>query len=372
MVRKVESIIYELLEMAAIKINGHERYDILVHNERFYERVLRDSALGLGESYMDGWWDCEALDELFYRILSSGIHHRIKHSLPLKWHVLKSRLFNLQNRDRAYQVGKHHYDVGNDLYRAMLDKRMNYSCAYWKNADQLDEAQEAKLAMICKKIDLREGMTVLDIGCGWGAFAKFAAEMYGVSVTGITVSKNQYELGNELCHELPVEIRLQDYRVVKGSFDRVISIGSFEHIGYKNHRTYMEVVNRTLKEDGIAFIQTIGQNKSSTTMNPWTIKYIFPNGQVPSIRQIGSAAENLFVIEDWHNFGPDYDKTLMAWYENFENAWPKLKIHYDDRFRRMWRYYLLSSAAGFRSRDNQLWQIVLTKIGRTQPEIRYC
>ncbi|MGD9898362.1 MAG: cyclopropane fatty acyl phospholipid synthase [Calditrichaceae bacterium] len=369
---KAETIIRELLETAGIEINGHARYDIAVHDDRFYKRVLDDSALGMGESYMDAWWDCDALDEFFYRVLSSGIPAKIRDSLSLKWHVFKSRLFNLQNRHRAYQVGIHHYDIGNDLFRAMLDKRMNYSCAYWKNADNLDYAQEAKLDMICKKIDLRDGMIVLDIGCGWGAFAKFAAEKYGASVTGITVSKNQHDLGKELCRGLPVEIRMQDYRAVKGLFDRVISIGSFEHIGYKNHRTYMEVVDRTLKDDGIAFVQTIGQNKSSTTMNPWSTKYIFPNGLVPSVRQIGSAAENLFVMEDWHNFGPDYDKTLMAWHKNFTNAWPELSNDYDDRFERMWRYYLLSSAAGFRSRENQLWQIVLTKTGRHQPESRYC
>ena len=233
-----------------------------------------------------------------------------------------------------------------------------------------EEAQEAKLELICKKICLKPKMTILELGCGWGSFAKYAALKYGVRVLGITVSRAQVELGNQLCRGLPVEIKLQDYREVKGEFDRVISIGMFEHVGYKNYRTYMETVHRNLKDNGIAFIQTIGKNVSSTSVDPWTHKYIFPNGLIPSIRQIGSAMEGLFVMEDWHNFGSDYDKTLMAWHNNFENAWPNLKKNYDERFYRMWKYYLLSCAGAFRSRSLSLWQIVMTKPGTIQPACR--
>ncbi len=226
------------------------------------------------------------------------------------------------------------------------------------------------LLLICKKICLKPKMTILELGCGWGSFAKYAALKYGVRVLGITVSRAQVELGNQLCRGLPVEIKLQDYREVKGEFDRVISIGMFEHVGYKNYRTYMETVHRNLKDNGIAFIQTIGKNVSSTSVDPWTHKYIFPNGLIPSIRQIGSAMEGLFVMEDWHNFGSDYDKTLMAWHNNFENAWPNLKKNYDERFYRMWKYYLLSCAGAFRSRSLSLWQIVMTKPGTIQPACR--
>ena len=175
----------------------------------------------------------------------------------------------------------------------------------------------------------------------------------------------------ELCKGLPVELRLQDYREVQGKFDAVISIGIMEHVGYKNYRTYMEVVDRCLKVDGTAFVHTIGGNGSITTGEPWTDKYIFPNGMVPSITQLGSAMENLFVMEDCQNIGPYYDPTLMAWHANFEKAWPDLKHKYGDRFYRMWRYYLLSSAGGFRSRSQQLWQIVFTRIGTTQPDCRF-
>ncbi len=368
---KAEAVCRELLAIAGIAVNGDQPYDIQVHNPAFYNRVLRDGALGLGESYMDGWWDCEALDQFFDRVLRAHLDEQVKGSWKLKWHLLRSKLFNLQKPSRAKQVGERHYDIGNDLYTAMLDKRLNYTCAYWKNAKNLDEAQEAKLELICKKIGLEPGMTVLELGCGWGSFAKYAAEKYGVHVTGLNISKRQIELGRELCKGLPVELKLQDYREATGKYDRVISIGIMEHVGYKNYRTYMEVVDRTLKDDGIAFFHTIGGNVSVTTANAWTTKYIFPNGMIPSIAQLAKAMEGLFVVEDWHNFGPDYDKTLMAWYHNFEAAWPRLKDKYGERFYRMWRYYLLSSAAGFRSRENQLWQVVMTKPGREQPNCRF-
>ncbi len=369
--KSAEYVVRDLLAKAGIEVNGSRPFDIQVHNPQFYSRVIRERELGLGESYMDGWWDCDALDEFFTRILKARLHRAVKGNWKIQWHLLRSRLFNLQAKSRAFEVGEKHYDVGNDLYTRMLDKRMNYTCAYWKNAKTLDEAQEAKLELVCRKINLEPGMTVLELGCGWGSFAKYAAEKYGVKVTGVTVSRQQVELGRELCKGLPVELKLMDYRDVTGKYDRVISIGIMEHVGYKNYRTYFEVVDRTLKDDGIAFFHTIGGNESSTTANPWTTKYIFPNGMIPSIAQLSRAFEGLFVMEDWHNFGPHYDLTLMAWYKNFENAWPELKDKYGERFFRMWRYYLLSSAGSFRSRHNQLWQVVLTKPGRPQPECRF-
>ena len=369
---KSEKIGKELLAFAEIEVNGNRPYDIQVHNPKFFDRVLAEGALGLGESYMDGWWDCEALDQFFDRVLRARLDEKVKGNWKIAWHALRSRLFNLQSSHRAKQVAEQHYDVGNDLYTRMLDKRLNYTCAYWRNgAKTLDEAQEAKLELICKKINLEPGMTVLELGCGWGSFAKYAAEKFGVHVTGVNISRKQIELGRELCKGLPVELKLMDYREVTGQYDRVISIGIMEHVGYKNYRTYMEVVDRTLKDDGIAFFHTIGGNVSTTTANAWTTRYIFPNGMIPSIAQLGKAMEGLFVVEDWHNFGPDYDRTLMAWHKNFEAAWPELRSKYGERFYRMWRYYLLSSAAGFRSRQNQLWQVVMTKPGREQPECRF-
>lgn len=368
---KAKDIVVDQLEKAGVTIGGSNPWDIRVNNEKLYKRILAEGILGVGESYMDGWWDCDALDQLLDRALRIDADAALKGNLKIIFHTLHSKWINRQNSRRAFEVGQQHYDAGNDLYKAMLDKRMIYTCGYWQKAGNLDKAQEDKLELICKKIGLKQGMTVLELGCGWGSFAKYAAEKYGASVIGYTVSKEQVRLGQELCKGLPVDLRLDDYRNASGKYDRVISIGIMEHVGYKNYRSYMELVDRTLKDDGIAFIHTIGGNISKTFANAWTDKYIFPNGMIPSIKQLGEAMEGLFVMEDWHNFGEHYDKTLMAWYDNFKKAWPELKKSYDERFYRMWEFYLMSSAASFRCRDLQLWQIVMTKNRRPQPQCRF-
>ena len=367
-----EALVTSLLEAVDVQVNGNRPHDIQVHDARVFRRVLSDGALGLGESYMDGWWDCQALDDFIERVLRGNLRDQVRGNWKIAWRLLKARLLNMQSSRRAYQVGEQHYDTGNDLFQAMLDKRLNYTCAYWRNAQTLDEAQEAKLDLVCRKIGLQPGMSVLELGCGFGAFAGYAAEKYGVQVTGVTVSRAQVAYAAKRYKDLPVEIRLQDYRQVTGKYDRVISIGIMEHVGYKNYGTYMDVVHRTLHNDGLAFIHTIGSNSSVTAANAWLNKYIFPNGMLPSLAQLGEALEGRFVMEDWHNFGPDYNKTLLAWYDNFEEAWPQLRDKYGDRFYRMWRYYLLSAAGGFRSRDAQLWQIVITRKGTAQPACRVC
>jgi len=328
-----------------------------------YKRVLAGGSLALGESYMDGWWDCKALDQLVYRVLKAELDKEVKGSFKMMKNVLKAKIFNLQRKSRAYVIGERHYDIGNELYKNMLDKRMNYSCGYWKNAKTLDEAQEAKLDLICKKIMLKPGMTVLDVGCGWGGFVKFAAEKYDAKVVGITVSKEQVELAKQLCKGLNVDIRLQDYRDLKEKFDSVVSVGMIEHVGYKNYREYMKVVDRCLKEDGLFLLHTIAGNNSVHSGEPWIDKYIFPNGMLPSAKQLTTATEGIFVLEDWHNFGTDYDKTLIAWHHNFNNNWDKIKHKYDERFFRMWNFFLLSCAGSFRANKNQLWQIVYSKKG---------
>jgi len=312
---------------------------------------------------MDGWWDCEAIDELLTRILRVDLGARVEGWR--EWLSLAiSYLINRQTARRSYVVGEQHYDVGNDLYERMLDERMIYSCGYWRNANNLDDAQEAKLDLACRKLGLKPGMRVLDIGCGWGGAARYAAETYGVDVVGVTISHEQVEKAEEVCAGLPVEIRLQDYRELDEKFDRIFSIGMFEHVGFKNYRRYMEVASRCLKENGMFLLHTIGFPLSSAKIDPWIAKYIFPNSMLPSVKQIGKAMENLFVMEDWHNFRADYETTLLAWYRNFNNNWAELSKSYDSRFRRMWNFYLLGSAAGFRSGRNQLWQIVMSKPGR--------
>lgn len=370
MVSKAERVISEVFANAGVKINGNNAWDIKIHNNNFYTRVLHKPSLGLGETYMEDWWDCDNLEEFFFRILRSNIESTVLRNPNFYLAILQtgarhfaSYIFNYSSRRRAHQVGRHHYDLGNDLFQKMLDPTMNYSCAYWKNSNNLHDAQLAKLKLVCEKLQLQPGMKVLDIGCGWGSFAKYAAENYGVSVVGVTVSQEQAKLAQQLCATLPVEIRVQDYRLLNEKFDRVSSIGMFEHVGYKNYNTYMQVVNRCLKSEGLFLLHTIGNNVSTTTCDAWITKYIFPNGMLPSIKQIGATSEKYFVMEDWHNFGVDYAKTLMVWQENFIQYWDTLKQQYDERFYRMWNYYLLSCAAAFRSRRQQLWQVVLAKNG---------
>jgi len=352
-----------ILNIADIKINGNNSWDIQVHDDRFYQRALAEGSLGLGESYMDSWWDCKRLDEFFYKILRADLDNKVKIK-GILWNVLKSKVINMQSKSRAFEIGEKHYDTGNELFQYMLDKRMVYTCACWKNAKNLDDAQEAKLELTCKKVGLKPGMKVLDIGCGWGSFAKYAAEKYKAEVTGITVSKEQAELARKLCKGLPVKIKLQDYRDVNEKFDAIVSLGMFEHVGPKNYRTYMKKVHNCLKDNGLFLLHTIGKNISEGgVIDPWVDKYIFPGAILPSPEQITNASEGLFVLEDWHSFGEDYDKTLIKWHNNFENNWNKLKGNYDEKFKRMWNYYLLSCAGSFRARKNQVWQIVFSKNG---------
>jgi len=361
---KYKRLVEELLNLAGIQINGSHSWDIQINDDRFYKRAIGEVELGMGESYMDGWWDSENIDEMIYKIIRADLLNKVQHNLKIALQLLGFWLLNMQARHRAFVIGEKHYDLGNDLFRYMLDKRMNYSCAYWKDAKTLDQAQENKLELICKKIYLTPGMRVLDIGCGWGAFGKYAAEKYDVEVVGITVSKEQVYLGKEMCKGLPVEFRLQDYRGIKEKFDRIVSVGMIEHVGYKNYREYFKIAERNLNDDGLFLLHTIGEVRSTKSTDAWTHKYIFSNGMLPSISQLGKAIEGLFVMEDWHNIGADYDKTLMCWYNNFITNWDYLKNKYNERFFRMWKYFLLSSAGAFRARNkNQLWQIVLSKNG---------
>jgi len=352
----------DLLANAGIVIDGDRPWDICVLDTRTFRRVLGDGSIGAGESYMDGWWDCARLDEMLRRVFAAGLDAKLPSWRELLA-SLRARLLNPQTRRRAFTVGKHHYDIGDDLYRLMLDRRMIYSCAYWRAAADLDRAQEAKLDLVCRKLGLERGMRVLDIGCGWGGAAQFAAERYGVNVTGVTVSRRQADAAIQRCHGLPVKIVLDDYRNVTGQFDRIFSLGMFEHVGMRNYRTYFATVRKLLEADGLFLLHSIGRNTSIEATDPWIERYIFPNSMLPSMAQIAMAVEDLWVLEDWHGFGADYDRTLMAWYENFERRWGEIAASYGERFRRMWRFYLLSSAAAFRARRNQLWQIVLSPSG---------
>ncbi|WP_241610320.1 cyclopropane fatty acyl phospholipid synthase [Rosenbergiella epipactidis] len=354
-------IAQELLDSADIQINGSRPGDIRIINQQFFKRVLQEGSLGLGESYMDGWWECDRLDIFFTKVLRHKLDHQLPRHFKDTLRIATARLTNLQSRKRAWIVGKEHYDLGNDLFSLMLDPYMQYSCGYWATASTLEAAQEAKLDLICRKLQLQPGMTLLDIGCGWGGLSEYAAKHYHVKVKGVTISAEQQKMAQQRCAGLDVEILLQDYRDLHEQFDRIVSVGMFEHVGPKNYATYFDVAARNLKPEGIFVLHTIGSNHTDLHVDPWIDKYIFPNGCLPSVNHIAQYSEPHFVMEDWHNFGPDYDKTLMAWYERFLAAWPELSQRYDPRFKRMFTYYLNACAGAFRSRDIQLWQVVFSR-----------
>jgi cyclopropane-fatty-acyl-phospholipid synthase len=356
--RRIEA----LLDEAGVRVDGGRDWDLQVHDDRLYARLLAQGSLGLGESYMDGWWDARSLDGFLARLIDARLDERV-HALAEVGDALLARLSNRQSRTRSAEVAKRHYDLGNDLYAAMLGSRLVYSCGYWRQAGDLDAAQEAKLDLVCRKLELRPGMRVLDIGCGWGEALKFAAQRYGVAGVGVTISGEQADFARKLCAGLPVEIRLQDYRELDEPFDAAFSIGMFEHVGDRNYRTYFEVVQRCLPPHALFLLHTIGRNVSTHHTDPWIARYIFPNSMLPSAAQVASASEGLFVVEDWHNFGTDYDRTLQAWRANIEAAWARLDARYDERFRRMWRFYLAGAMASFRTRRAQLWQLVLSPRG---------
>lgn len=363
--KKEKKLIEGYLSEAGIKINGNNPWDLQVHNDRLYGRVLAGGTLAAGESYMEGWWDVEQLDKFFEKVFETMLHERFHRTLPVVWLRLKNKLLNTQSVKRSYKVGKEHYDRGIELFKRMLDKRLIYSCGYWKNAETLDQAQEDKLDLICRKLELEPGMRFLDIGCGWGGLLKFAAENYGVEGTGITISNDQAEYARESCNGLPVTIKLMDYRELNETFDRIASVGMAEHVGAKNYATFMQTAHRCLENDGLFLLHTIGSNCSTTHTDPWIEKYIFPNSMLPSLAQLTRAAESTrWRMDDLHSFGPYYDRTLMAWDDNFRNTRDELPARYDETFYRMWRFYLMSSAASFRVRHIQLWQLLFSKSSR--------
>jgi len=359
-----------MLARADVRVGGDRPWDVRVHNPRLMQRVMWRGLTGAGDAYVDGWWDCDALDEFFERILSADLPASLRFTPHNLATFLRHRLLNLQSPHRVGPNSVAHYDRDGPLFEAMLDPTMAYSCGYWSGgADTLEAAQEAKLDLTCRKLALSPGQRVLDIGCGWGSFVRFAAERYGVSCVGITVSPTQAEVARQRCAGLPVEIALEDYRAVGGAFDRVVSIGMFEHVGAKNHRAFMRTLDRTLTDDGLALVHFFASPRSFPNLRDgevdWFERRIFPGLVIPSLAQVGAAIDGLLVAEDLHNFGADYDPTLMAWWQRFDRAWPDLRERpgFDERFYRMWRFYLLCAAGAFRSRKYQLWQLVLSKRG---------
>ncbi|HEY3812533.1 MAG TPA: cyclopropane fatty acyl phospholipid synthase [Caulobacteraceae bacterium] len=358
-----EAAFRSLLATAGIQVNGADPWDIQVHDDRLFRRVFAEGTLGLGEAYMDGWWDCDQLDEFFHRALRADLGDKLRASPAAAWLIVSSRLFNLQSKRRAGMAADTHYDLGIDIFEATFDRRLTGSCGYWESATTLDAAQEAKLDLVCRKLGLKAGQRVLDIGCGWGAFLGFAAERYGARGVGVTISREQVAYASKRYAGRPIEFRLQDYRNYDGPVDHVASMGMFEHVGRKNYRRFFEVAHRALRRDGLLLLHTIWTDARRPAIEPWLNKYIFPNGVLPTVGDVGRAVEGLFTVEDVENFGVYYDRTLMAWRDKFQSNREAISRKYGERFCRMWTYYLCSCAGGFRSRIISVGQFVLSPRG---------
>lgn len=358
-----------ILAMANVQFNGNRPWDIKIINERMPQRLLADGSLGLGESYMEGWWECKRLDELSYHLCLAKLEKKVQWNLLHFLSVLSAKIFNYQSKKLANQVASQHYDLNNQLFEAMLGPSMAYSCAYWRDAKDLTAAQLAKYELICKKLQLTSQDSLLDVGCGWGGLAAYAAEHYGCQVTAISIAEKQISYAKARFRSLPIQFYQADYRDCScynprnKPFSKLVSVGFFEHVGPKNYRSFFQLMRQQLADEGLFLLHTIGSNETVTVSDPWSNRYIFPHGVLPSMKQITAALEPLFIVEDWHNFGIYYDKTLLAWHQNFISHWEELKPQFDRRFYRMWCYYLLMCAGMFRARMAQLWQIVLSKEG---------
>jgi len=370
-----EDRLAKLLSPAGVEINGNQPWDPQLHDKTAYDKILGGGTLGIGDAYVDGLWDSDELDELISRVLGADLHRSIAMSPQLIASTAMARIVNMQSRRRSKEVATAHYDLPSELYESFLDPNMQYTCGYWREADDLNEAQRNKMDLIARKLGITAGMKVLDIGFGWGQLANYFAQEHGAEVTGITISETQHRYAKE--HFDSPDYKLMDYRELDmpEHFDRVTAIGVIEHVGYKNYRPFMQTVRNLLNQDGMFLLQTIGNTKTTVTGDAWLSRYIFPNGMTPSEVQLATAAEGVLLKEDGHSFGSDYDKTLMAWFDNFNANWPGLEGrmidesrpelgHYDEHFYRTWKYYLLMCAGSFRSRKAmQLWQNVYSKNG---------
>lgn len=370
-----------LLESAGVRVNGPSATDVRIHDPELASKLRWRGLTGLAEAYVDAGWDCDDLYGFFLAVMRAGVIEKLPPDPLSIGTIARSKMLNEQSMPRARRDVSIGYDRGRRLMEATLDSRMVYTCGYWtwpqgQRAGDLAAAQEAKLDLICRKLDLREGMTLLDLGCGWGSLLKFAAERYGVRGHGVTLSHEQADYARESTAGLPVTIDLQDYRdLPAGQYDRIASIGMFEHVGPKNYVAFARLLRDRLKDDGTALLHFFVTDRPQPALTHreamWVLRDIFPGVVVPSYSQVGAMleADRSLVLEDLHNIGPDYGPTLLAWEENFRTNWhadaPLRQLYGDgaDRFYRFWRYYLLICAAAFAARRYGLWQIVLRPTG---------
>lgn len=349
-----------LLREANIEPNGASPWDPQIKDERFYRTVLLRGSVGLGDAYLNGWWECADISGFILRIIKSGIHLRVPR-VDIFLRRLRFGLIDAQNRIRSKRVAELHYDEDPYIFEVMLGSTNSYTCARWKGVITLDAAQQQKMDLLCKKAGLSSGMTVLDIGSGWGGFLAYAAERYQVRGIGLTISKTQLDYARKRYGNLPVEFRLQDYRDFVGGVDAVVSICVIEHVGSDHYREYFQKVRETLtREDGFFAMQCILACDTQARMDPWTEKHIFPNGILPTLERIENAVEGILHIVDREFFRDDYVRTFSAWYENLVRNKNAIIARCGVRYFRKYEYYLCLYIAGFGSGRIDVGQFVLS------------
>lgn len=348
-------------------ISTNNNPDIIVNNNNFYTKLLKHGEIGLGESYVDKDWDSNNLEETLYNLIinQKKIENAIIKNSPnliiKKLLDIPSDIFSTDNTKNDI---KFHYDIGNKLYENMLGKSMLYSCAYfYKQGLSLDEAQYAKLDLIAKKLNLKEGMRVLDIGCGFGTAAIYLSKKFNVNILGISLSKEQINYFNSIYTGTQVQVIYKDYRELtrehNNSYDCIYSIGMFEHIGINNHIDYYNKCFKLLKTNGTMLIHTIVSNKRLYSHNSWITKYIFPGAELPHISDFTKKYTDNWLLQDLQCIGKSYSKTLLAWKKNINDS--SVFNNYDDKFKRTWNYYLLLCSAAFRAREITVFQLVYFK-----------
>lgn len=340
--------------------------DIIVADDSFYYDVAVKGSLGLGEGFVSGKWTTPDLVSTIRKLSDSPLLTKVQYWLgwlyPLQW--LKSLVLLVlgQTRAEAREVGSQHYDLSTAMYENMLGKPMIYSCGYWKGVDTLEDAQNQKMDLLCRKLQLKPGQSVLEIGCGWGDFAIYMANNYGVTVVGLTISENQRLTAEKRAKLAGVEDKvvflLEDYRDHTLKYDRIVSVGMLEHVSSSMLSTYFQQVHDLLLTGGLAVIHSITKKQSTSIRDPWISKYIFPNSAIPSNSSWVSALNHVALeIEDVQNIGPDYAKTLHAWYDRYTRFCDMVSSENG----RMWQFYLNCCEAQFLSRNLNVWQMVLSK-----------
>lgn len=348
--------------------NGHVDVSVRVENPRVFTRALAAGSLGLGESYMAGDFvvDDGRLPELLEILLRNRLDQKIKER-PLA--VLQVGLMRITDglRGKAHNVQRH-YDIGDDLFEAFLDKTLTYSCGYATHPDDdLEKLQQNKLERICRKLRLRPGDRLLDIGCGFGGLLIHAAKHHGVKATGVTLSRRHCARGQAAAERegLSDRVRIEyaDYNEVTDEFDRVVSVGMMEHVPRREYDRYFDRIARVLTKDGVGLVHTIGSNAPKNQHDPFIQKYIFPSSNQPRLSEIAGGLErNGLAILDVENMVRHYGYTAARWLEKFRAAKPRLDpARYDESFQRMWEFYLCEGVAAARASDGALYQVLFAK-----------